>query len=40
MCEQASIQDTALKKVCQAIITSQTSEIAQMKAIMARMEEK
>lgn len=36
MCQQASLQDAEIKKLCGEIINSQTKEIAQMKAILAR----
>lgn len=36
MCEQASIQDPELVKLCDGIIISQRTEIDQMKAILAR----
>ncbi len=36
MCQQASLQDAEIKKLCGEIIESQTKEIAQMKAILAR----
>lgn len=38
MCQEASIQDGELKKLCDQIIRSQEDEIAQMKAILARLE--
>jgi uncharacterized protein (DUF305 family) len=36
MCQQASIRDPEVIKLCQGIIESQTREIAQMKAMLAR----
>jgi len=36
MCEKSSIRDPEIKQLCQGIITSQSSEIAQMKAMLAR----
>ena len=36
MCTEAPITDPAIKQLCQGIIASQTSEIAQMKAILQR----
>lgn len=36
MCQQASLRDAEIKKLCGEIIDSQTKEIAQMKAILAR----
>lgn len=38
MCQQASIQDPQIKSLCQAIVSSQQSEIDEMKAILARMD--
>ena len=38
MCEQAPVQDEEIKTLCQNILRSQQSEIAQMKAIMARLD--
>jgi uncharacterized protein (DUF305 family) len=38
MCEQAPIQDSEIKALCETIITSQQSEINQMKAILDRLE--
>ena len=32
MCQEASIQDTEIKELCRAIVSSQQSEIEQMKA--------
>jgi uncharacterized protein (DUF305 family) len=32
MCEESSIEDAEIKKLCEAIISSQQSEIDQMKA--------
>jgi uncharacterized protein (DUF305 family) len=37
MCEQASIQDPEIQELCQAIISSQQTEIDQMKAILQRL---
>lgn len=37
MCEQASIQDDELKKLCKEITSSQQAEIDQMKAILKRL---
>jgi hypothetical protein len=37
MCQQASIQDPQIKSLCQEIISSQQSEIDEMKAILTRM---
>lgn len=37
MCEKAQLQDEEIKSLCQNILSSQTSEIAQMKAIMDRL---
>jgi uncharacterized protein (DUF305 family) len=36
MCEKSSIRDPEIKQLCQGIIASQSSEIAQMKAMLAR----
>lgn len=36
MCEKSSIRDPEVKQLCHGIIASQTSEIAQMKAMLAR----
>ena len=38
MCEKAQLQDEEIKSLCQNILDSQTSEIAQMKKIMDRMQ--
>lgn len=38
MCQQAPIHDPEIKKLCGNIITSQQSEIDQMKRIMTRLE--
>jgi hypothetical protein len=38
MCEKASIRDPEIKQLCQAIISGQQAEIAQMKAKLAQME--
>lgn len=37
MCRQASIQDTEIKELCDQIISSQQSEIDQMKKILDRL---
>lgn len=39
MCENANIQDPAIKKLCEEIIASQQREIAQMKAKLEELEE-
>jgi uncharacterized protein (DUF305 family) len=36
MCRESAIRDPEIKRLCQGIIASQTAEIAQMKAILAR----
>jgi uncharacterized protein (DUF305 family) len=36
MCEEAPISDPAVRELCLGIIASQQSEIAQMKAMLAR----
>ena len=36
MCEQASVRDAAVKRLCQGIVASQRAEIEQMKACCAR----
>lgn len=36
MCEEAPISDAAVRELCRNIIASQQSEIAQMKAMLAR----
>lgn len=38
MCENAQLQDEEIKSLCQNILSSQTSEIAQMKKIVDRMQ--
>jgi hypothetical protein len=38
MCEQSPISDAEIKGLCQSIITSQQSEIDQMKAILDRLQ--
>jgi uncharacterized protein (DUF305 family) len=38
MCEQAPIQDAEIKDLCGNIISSQQTEIDQMKAILRRLE--
>ena len=35
MCREASIDDPKIRQLCEGIIASQTSEIDQMKAILA-----
>ena len=37
MCEQASLQDAEIRKVCEAIVSSQQQEIDQMNAILRRL---
>ena len=37
MCEQASLQDAEILKVCEAIVSSQQQEIDQMNAILRRL---
>jgi uncharacterized protein (DUF305 family) len=37
MCEQASVRDPEVRRLCGAIIESQQREIEQMKAILARL---
>ena len=37
MCEKAFIRDTEIKKLCEGIIASQSSEIDQMKGILDRL---
>jgi uncharacterized protein (DUF305 family) len=37
MCEKAPISDTEIKNLCKSIISSQSSEIAQMKAKLAAL---
>jgi uncharacterized protein (DUF305 family) len=37
MCREASIQDAEIRKLCEGIIASQSSEIDQMKAIQRRL---
>lgn len=36
MCEEAPVQDTAIKDLCRQIIKSQNEEIAQMRALLAK----
>jgi uncharacterized protein (DUF305 family) len=36
MCEEALIEDPAVRRLCQSIVASQQSEIADMKALLAR----
>lgn len=38
MCEKASIQDSEIKELCQTIISSQQTEIDQMKAKLSELE--
>ena len=38
MCEQSPISDAEIKELCQSIITSQQSEIDQMKEILERLQ--
>lgn len=38
MCQQASLKDPELQKLCGEVISSQQAEIDQMKAIMKRLE--
>lgn len=38
MCEQANLQDNEIVALCETIIESQEAEIAQMKAILDRLE--
>lgn len=38
MCEQAPIEDGAVRELCKSIIASQQKEIAQMKGMLARLE--
>lgn len=38
MCEQANLQDPEILQLCQGIIASQSSEIAQMKSLLERQE--
>jgi uncharacterized protein (DUF305 family) len=40
MCEQGSISDPEIKRLCESIKTSQQAEIEQMKAILARQKSK
>ena len=40
MCNEASIQDPEVKELCRGIVESQEAEIAQMKAILQRMEDR
>lgn len=37
MCEKAPVQDPEIKELCQSIISSQQSEIAQMKTLLAKL---
>ncbi len=37
MCKEAPLEDAKIKELCQAIISSQQSEIDQMKAILKRL---
>jgi uncharacterized protein (DUF305 family) len=36
MCEKSSIRDPEIKQLCEAIVSSQKTEITQMKAMLAR----
>jgi hypothetical protein len=36
MCEEAPIEDPAIRRLCEGIVASQQAEIAQMKALLAR----
>ena len=38
MCEEASIRDSELQKLCAAIVSSQQQEIDQMKVILRRLD--
>lgn len=38
MCEKAKVEDSEIRSLCRSILRSQQSEIAQMKAIMARLD--
>jgi len=38
MCQQASVRDTEIRDLCGTIVSSQTSEIAQMKAKLVELE--
>jgi uncharacterized protein (DUF305 family) len=40
MCEEASLQDAEIKELCKSIISSQQSEIDQMKTILDRLADK
>ena len=37
MCEEASISDPEITKLCEGIVTAQKAEIAQMQAILKRL---
>jgi len=39
MCERAAIKDVEVVRLCEQIVTSQQDEIAQMRGIIARIEE-
>lgn len=39
MCQQAPLQDSEIKQLCQTIISSQQAEIDQMKAKLAELEQ-
>jgi hypothetical protein len=38
MCQEAPVRDAEVRRLCQSIISSQEAEIAQMKAILERVE--
>ena len=38
MCQQAPIRDAEIQDLCRTIVSSQTSEIAQMKAKLVELE--
>jgi uncharacterized protein (DUF305 family) len=38
MCEEAPVGDPGIRKLCAAIVSSQQSEIEQMKAILSELE--
>jgi uncharacterized protein (DUF305 family) len=39
MCEEAPVQDSEIKSLCQSILRGQQAEIAQMRAILSRLEQ-